>query len=296
MPAADLEILSCRGMSASVAWHANSFTYTPDVDAYFKRIGYTGSKELCIETLNQIQWLHLLAIPYENLDIHIPGGKIDLAPEVVERKLVTEGRGGYCFEHNTLAMYVLKALGFDVTPVLARTRWQRLSDFTGAATHLVLKVNLQGVLWLFDVGFSSFGSGVPLLIETEETQLTSLNESRRIIKTDESYIHQLFSREGKWVDMYVFTLHRSYPVDWEVGSYYCSTHPTCTLLDCIIVAKPTEVSRVLLLNKTFTTRYPDGTSESREITTEEEYVQVLRSVFKLTLPEDFHICPPKMSW
>jgi len=281
----------------SVAWHSNSFVYKPDLDAYFKRIGYTGSRELCIQTLNEIQWLHLLAIPYENLDIHVPGGKIDLTPEVVERKLVTEGRGGYCFEHNTLAMYVLKAMGFDVTPLLARTRWQRDPEFTGAATHLVLKVKLDGVLWLFDVGFSSFGSGAPLLIETEEQQMTQLNETRRIVKTDEFYIHQLLSpRDGQWMDMYVFTLNRSYPVDWEVGSCYCSTHTTCGLLHCIIVAMPTEASRVLLFNKTLTTKYPDGTSESRDIATHAEYLGVLRTVFKLTLSDTFMICPPGMNW
>lgn len=160
----------------------------------------------------------------------------------------------------------------------------------------MLKVNLDGVLWLFDVGFSSFGSGKPLLIETEEKQLTQLNETRRIVKTDEFYIHQLLSRDGSWIDMYVFTLNRSYPIDWEIGSYYCSTNTTCSLLHCIIVAMPTEVGRVLLLNKTLTTKYPDGTSETRDIATHAEYLDVLRSVFKLTLPANFEICPPSMSW
>lgn len=138
VPFPGIPIRGCRfyhnSSRMSVAWHANSFTFIPDVDAYFKRIGYTGSKELCIETLNEIQWRHLLAIPYENLDIHIPGGKIDLTPEVVERKLVTNGRGGYCFEHNTLAMYVLKAIGFDVTPVLARSRSGRKTTIIQIST------------------------------------------------------------------------------------------------------------------------------------------------------------------
>lgn len=120
----------------SAPWISNSFVYKPDVDAYFKRIGYTGTRDLSIETLNEIQWLHLLTLPYENLDVYVPGAKIDLTPEVVERKLVAEGRGGYCFEHNSLAMYVLKALGFDVTPCLARTRWQRDPDFTGGVGRL----------------------------------------------------------------------------------------------------------------------------------------------------------------
>eukprot|EP01032_Pedospumella_encystans_P033997 gene33997-38425_t len=92
----------------STNWLSNLFVYAPDLDAYFERINYAGSREPTAETLKQIQWLHLLAIPFEVLDCHIPGKCIDLTPEVVERKLVKEGRGGYCYEHNTLLLYVLK--------------------------------------------------------------------------------------------------------------------------------------------------------------------------------------------
>lgn len=287
-------ILASEATTMSTNWHSNLFVYSPDLDAYFERIKYTGSREPTDETLKQIQWLHLLAIPFEVLDCHIPGKSIDLTPEVVERKLVKEGRGGYCYEHNTLLLYVLKALGYDVTPILARSRWGKPLDITAGPTHLVLKVNIEGTLWLFDVGWSNLGSAIPLLIETEEEQPTPL-ETRRILKSDDFYIHQMLSL-GKWHDMFVFTLNRSYPVDWEIGSYFVSTHPTSFAVAAIVVSMPTETCRHLLNNKVLTTRYPDGTSESREITTEEEYVQVLRSVFKLTLPEDFQICPPNSTW
>lgn len=275
-------------------WQSNNFVYQPNLDAYFARIGYTGDRSISAETLRDIQWLHLLAIPFETLDCHIAGRKIDLAPEVVERKLVAEGRGGYCYEHNTLMLYVLKALGFDVVPILARSRWGKPADITAGATHLVLKVNIEGTLWMFDVGWSNLGSAIPLRIETEEEQPTPL-ETRRILKTDEFYVHQMLSL-GKWHDMFVFTLDRSYPLDWEIGSYFVSTHPTSFAVAGVVVSMPTATCRHLLHNKMLTTRYPDGSSEAREIATEAEYLDVLRTVFKIVLPEGTSICPPNTTW
>lgn len=278
----------------STNWRSNDFAYVPDLDAYFRRIKYDGDRSPNAQTLRDIQWNHLLTIPFETLDCHIAGKTIDLAPEVVEKKLVQDGRGGYCYEHNTLMLHVLRALGFAVTPCLARSRWGKPVDITAGATHLVLKVNIDGLLWLFDVGWSNLGSATPLLIETEEEQTTPL-ETRRILKMDEFYIHQMLSL-GKWHDMFVFTLDRSYPVDWEIGSFFVAHHSSSFAVAGVVVSMPTPTCRHLLHNRTLTTRHPDGTSEAREITSEAEYLQVLRGLFKIALPEGTKICPPNTTW
>lgn len=203
----------------SANWLSNLYVFKPDLDKYFERINYTGSRDATAETLKQIQWHHLLAIPFEVLDIHIAAkGLIDITPEVIERKLVREGRGGYCYEHNQLALWVLRALGFEVTPILARSKWQKPVDIVAGSTHLVLQVKIDGKLWLFDAGWSNLGSAIPLQIETDEAQPTYL-ETRRIIQKDGCYIHQMLFQE-KWHDMYSFTLNESFQNDWEIGSYY----------------------------------------------------------------------------
>jgi N-hydroxyarylamine O-acetyltransferase len=157
----------------SAVWLTKGFQYTPDLDGYFNRIKYFGSREISAQTLKEIQCHHLLAIPFEALDVHLIGD-IDLAPEVLEKKIVGNNRGGYCYENNILAFHVLRTMGFDVTPVAARTRWQKPVEVVMPSTHMVLKVNIDGVLWMFDVGFSSFGSLYPLEIETEREQSTPL--------------------------------------------------------------------------------------------------------------------------
>ena len=53
------------------------------------------------------------------------------------------GRGGYCFEHNTLMMAALRAIGFVVEPLLARVRWNKDKDVQTTFTHMALRVTWQ---------------------------------------------------------------------------------------------------------------------------------------------------------
>ena len=42
-----------------------------DVDAYLARIDYTGSREPAAETLAALHHAHMLAAPFENLDLRL---------------------------------------------------------------------------------------------------------------------------------------------------------------------------------------------------------------------------------
>ena len=112
-----------------------------DLDAYLKRIGYTGSRAPTLDTLRALHLNHALSIPFENIDV-LRGMPIELDPDSLERKLVHEGRGGYCFEQNLLFGRVLMALGFSVQRLVARVLWQRPDDGTQPRTHMLLFVQL----------------------------------------------------------------------------------------------------------------------------------------------------------
>jgi arylamine N-acetyltransferase len=58
-------------------------------------------------------------VPFENLDI-VLGRRIVLDEDVIFDKVVTAGRGGYCYELNSLFARLLDALGFSVKLVSAR--------------------------------------------------------------------------------------------------------------------------------------------------------------------------------
>ena len=77
-----------------------------DFGAYLERIGLSASER---PTLHDVYRAHATSIPFENLDPH-RGIPVSLAQEDLERKLVRERRGGYCFEQNLLLASVLQTL------------------------------------------------------------------------------------------------------------------------------------------------------------------------------------------
>ncbi|HWX52108.1 MAG TPA: arylamine N-acetyltransferase, partial [Solirubrobacteraceae bacterium] len=124
-----------------------------DLDAYLDRIGLGGRPGIA-----EIHRAHVSSIPFENLDPR-RGVPVSLTPEDLQRKLVDERRGGYCFEQNLLLKGALEALGAEVEPLLARVRLGAQPGITRPRSHLLLRVDLDGQRWHADAGF---GMGTPL--------------------------------------------------------------------------------------------------------------------------------------
>jgi len=94
---------------------------------------------------------------FENLDPH-RGIPVSLVQEDLERKLVHERRGGYCFEHNLVLTSALEHLGFTVEPMLARfgrlsvtvsTRFAKRSGRSAAVSEAIgaPRRGVTGVGW-----------------------------------------------------------------------------------------------------------------------------------------------------
>lgn len=90
-----------------------------NVSAYPQRLNYAGPLEPTAGTLRSLHRAHLLAVPFENLDIHL-GRPIVLDEAAFFHKIVERQRGGFCYELNGLFAALLRQLGFDVTLLSAR--------------------------------------------------------------------------------------------------------------------------------------------------------------------------------
>jgi N-hydroxyarylamine O-acetyltransferase len=128
---------------------------------YFARIAYSGPRDATLTTLRGVHRAHLLAIPYENLDIHL-GRRVTLDPDATFDKLVDERRGGWCFEMNGLLGRVLETLGFEVR-YLSGAVGRATRGWRAQGNHLVLLVTLDRP-WIADVGFGD-GFLTPLPLE-----------------------------------------------------------------------------------------------------------------------------------
>ena len=88
---------------------------------YLERVRVSEPLTADVESLRTLHVAHREAFLFENVSIQTGGG-ISVALEDIERKFLDEGRGGYCFEHNTLFSAALREVGFAVTALLGRVR------------------------------------------------------------------------------------------------------------------------------------------------------------------------------
>lgn len=250
--------------------------------AYFQRIGYRGPYQPNLALLSALTAAHTQSIPFENLDVLL-GERISLEPDALFQKLVVDGRGGYCFEQNGLFLLILQELGFVVTPISARVRLQRPRDYTPPRTHVFVRVELDGESWLTDVGVGALSLTSPLRLVMFEEQPT-LHEPRRLVREGERLFHQVrFGAE--WQDVCEFTLEEMPPIDREVANWFTSAHPNSHFKNRLVVARAApEGQRLSILNDQFTLRERYGTATTRQITSAEDLLQLLRAQFGLSFP------------
>jgi N-hydroxyarylamine O-acetyltransferase len=251
-----------------------------DLDAYLRRVGYRGSRAPTVETLHALSAAHAKAIPFENLDVLLGVG-VDLEPAAVDRKLIQGGRGGYCFEQNSLFLRVLEALEFRAWALSARVRIGHPRAYTPARTHMLLRVEIEGESWLADVGIGALSLTSALRFGTEDEQATP-HEPRRIVREDDRSFHQVRFAEG-WSDVCEFTMEEMPPIDRELGNWFTSAHPRSHFKNRLVVARAIDGGRVSILNRELTVRR-GGVADRRPIASPAELLVLLAEHFGLHFP------------
>jgi len=189
-----------------------------DLDAYLRRLQLDGARELAA-----VHRAHVAAIPFENLDPH-RGAPVSLELEDLQRKLVHDARGGYCFEHNLLLKAALEALGASVEEMLARVRLGADPGSIRPRTHLVLRVLDENTSWLADVGFGAGTLLEPLPFEVgAEGQCAGWRF--RLCEDGDELVVRSAGADGAWLDLYGFVPQPVPHVDIETSNWFVSTHP-----------------------------------------------------------------------
>ncbi len=214
-----------------------------DLKRYLERISYNGSLAPNEETLKHLHHKHLLAVPFENLDISLKR-PIKLDPDAFFEKIVKRNRGGFCYELNGLFAELLETLGFKVTRLSARVAKSAV-DFGPDFDHMTLLVELED-RWIADVGFGeSFIE--PLKLDLNEEQIQMGKKYRIISQDDGSMLYQAF--EEKWMNQYLFQLAPHQLAEYDPMSNYHQTSPESTFTQKVVCSLATENGRITLTDK-----------------------------------------------
>jgi N-hydroxyarylamine O-acetyltransferase len=250
-----------------------------NLDAYFERIGWRGSRAATTEVLREILDRHMRAIPFENLDVLL-GEKPRLDLDSLERKLVDSRRGGYCFEHATLFAAVLTELGFTV-----KTHSARVIMFTqrnaAPRTHMFLTV---GELML-DPGFGGAAPTVPVPLDGAPAG------AHRLVREGNELV---LEQDGQ--RLWTSTFEHDNPIDFEMANHFTATHPSSHFTQGIAMRAYVEGGQVRIRNRDVTLMRGTET-QTYQLADRAELRSLVAQYFGFDLPaiESLHV-PAVAEW
>ncbi len=180
-------VMVCRKCTEDESEHDMTHEL-PSVDEYLERIGIEQPKAPTTEFLDELIDAHQHAVPFDNLDVYAKGLTPSLEVADLFDKMVRRKRGGYCFELNGLFGALLRALGYEVQPAMARVTLRPIPH--PLITHRANIVTIDGKRYLADVGFGGPMPNFAPLVEDGAT------------RTEGGHTFTLHERDAYW---------------WEVG-------------------------------------------------------------------------------
>src|SRR4030095_6040323 len=254
-----------------------------DQDAWLARIGYSGPLPPTLDALNAFILAHSHSISYETLDIMLGRTpKLDIA--TLQAKMISGGRGGYCFEQNMLFRAGLRSLGYRITSLQGRMVRGMAIDAPRPAIHMLLQIELPEGLYLADVGFGNLAPTCALLLRPLVEQQTP-HEVMRFIDVGGELTLQARLKQG-WEHIYRVIPYPRYDGEYEIVNWYTGTHPDTPYQGNIIVAKPgPNRTRTTMYNARVTVRDAEGRADKRWLEKNTHYHDVLRGDFGLNLTD-----------
>jgi len=281
---------------------------------------YAETKEHGLPFLEALTRHHTCSVPFENLELHYSAHKtVSLDTADLYTKFVHRRRGGRCMENNTFFATVLRSLGFDVRHCGGRVsramspypevRRNQSATYDGW-NHMLNLVRLDGEWYVVDVGMGAMGPNIPYPLQDgfETTRIAPRKIRIQCRPIAESYAKNRTSgspkmwcydfcyepagnADDKWVPVYCFTETEFLPQDYEVMSWFTSTHPSSFFTRYVTCTKMIQSGEKIVGNNTMfkgTVRETIGSNRRvlKECTTEEERVQSLAGIFDVTLLDE----------
>lgn len=242
------------------------------------------------ETLRRLQRAHVTAVPFETLAVAgdpfgtRAGDGVSLALGDLYRKIVTQERGGFCYELNGLFGRLLDAVGFDAKRVAARVIED--GDLTPPASHMTHVVDCDR-RYVVDVGL-----GTPAMRRPTPLDGTVVSDAAgvdwRTVESDRpdaDYCTQYREPGAEWRDRYIFTeteRDRSY---FRATCDHLTTAPESGFTGDPVVSMATGRGHKRLTVDTLTERARGEVVEERAVEPG-EWLDVLEAAFGVRWPPE----------
>jgi len=251
-----------------------------DINHYSERIRYSGKLTASLKVLSNLQQAHLLAVPFENLDIY---NKIKIYLPNSYDKIVKHYRGGFCYELNYTFYQLLKNIGFNIKMVSARV-YEKTNGFGPEFDHMAIIVVLGDSDYLVDVGFGEFAFH-PLQLNLN-ADLYDPRGIFRIEPFDESHLAvRKKNSDDRFVTEYIFSLKERAVEEFYDMCHYHQTSPESHFTQKRLCTLATNEGRMTLTGNTFKVTINEIISEI-QLGSEVEVQQILLKYFNVNKIDD----------
>lgn len=270
------------------AWGTPPKLTEAEIDAYLVRLALKPAKIRArkpdLDLLTDLQLNHCIRVPYESAAIHFkddeaaqdvtpdtpfklqegPGVPTEL-PDIYKRVMV-DGRGGFCFLQNTAYSALLRGLGYKVSESCARVYMNRNLDpkkhgyVWTPIVHMVLVVTFEDkTRYLTDVGWGWGSFDRPCKLEHGAVSHSLVSAESVVLRQEplpgadvdalpdngngwtlwREYTDK-DSGEKHWSPCYAFILSSFTHYDFTCFSYFSSFHPTAVFPAVLLVTRLTK--------------------------------------------------------
>ncbi|MDR0862569.1 MAG: arylamine N-acetyltransferase [Oscillospiraceae bacterium] len=248
---------------------------------YLARIGLTAADATANDTatLDRLIFAHQCAVPFENLDVYEHSRDISLETAALFDKIVTERRGGYCFELNALFHALLVALGYDATPLIARVANGMAGVFP--PLHRVTLVQIGGERYFCDVGFGGVMPAAALKLTVGERQSTR-GDDFTFARSGENWLTlNHVTAQGASPLLHVCELPQE-PVDFIAPNEYCS-RASASYFRAVRLVNLRRPNGAVYITGNVLHRNENGEKSERELTTRRELYNALSEEFGIEI-------------
>jgi N-hydroxyarylamine O-acetyltransferase len=260
-----------------------------------RHIGLDAVPAADLEGLHAVHRAYLERVPYEDLAIQL--GETGPLDERALAARVVSGRGGYCFELNTVLAMLLRELGFNVS------YHEGVVGGEGPTNHMVLLVDLDGERWIADAGLGeAFIDPLPLregrhhgrgpfswTLEREPSMSPAgagTSPSGRFFPATRA---RTASRCKWWIAQHEWGSFDGVRVDearveraaFEPHHRRLGTDPGSPFARTLVVQRPTDDRILTLRSRTYSEKGPDV--DTSRVVDREEFGHLLRERFGIAL-------------
>ena len=245
-----------------------------EIKVYLERLGlkFDPDRKPSKEYLDELIKAQLRHIPFSDADVWAKGVWPSLAIPDLYKKIIVEGRGGYCYELNSLFNRLLLDLGFDSYLVIIHL--YRADIKFNAPSHCGIVATLDGKKHFVDVGF---GGPVP----DGCVEMSGVLEKGHKKYEDGVYtIVGSQNPDGSFLPRFKFKDMPCDPVELVPLNFHTSQRPDTIFRHSLELNLRFDNGFAEVHNKNFKMQI-DGKLEERVLETEEDAKNVAEKVFTI---------------